>query len=98
MLGSSPVAVEKRWYFKEKPTEAEVRWLAGRLPGGARELISTRSTRYKELGLDLAGISEEQAVDLLVQEPKLWRRPVVTDGDKVIVGYNAENLKQLMGI
>lgn len=95
MLGDAPV--EKRYYFKQKPTEQEVRALAAKLPGGARELISTRSTKYRELGLDIERISEEQAVDLLTREPGLWRRPVVTDGDKVVIGYSEGPLRALLG-
>lgn len=98
MFGSVNVPVEKRYYFKEKATVDEIKALAAKLPGGAKDLISTRSTKYKELGLDLERISEAEAVDLLAKEPKLWRRPVVTDGERVVIGYNAENLKNLMGV
>ncbi len=76
----------------------EIRALAARLPGGARDLISLRSTKYKELGLDIEKISEAEAVELLAKEPKLWRRPVVTDGDRVIIGYSPANLKNLIGV
>lgn len=98
MFGASNVEVEKRWYFKQQVGVEEIKGLAAKLPGGARELISTRSTRYKDLGLDIEKISEAEAVELLAKEPKLWRRPIVTDGDRVIIGYNPANLKNLMGV
>lgn len=74
----------------------EVQELSRLLPGGAKELLSTRSRRYKELGLAEKELSPEELIDLLVAEPGLWRRPVVVKGDRVVVGYDAANLEQLL--
>jgi arsenate reductase-like glutaredoxin family protein len=96
LLDSKPVRVAERRYFKEKPTLEEVRWLAARLPGGARDLLSTRSRRYKELGLAERDLSEDELIALLAAEPGLWRRPVVVRGDRVVVGYDAPSLEELL--
>lgn len=96
MLDTKPVSVTERRYFKEKPTPEEVRWLAARLPGGARDLLSTRSRRYRELGLEGRELSEDELIELLVAEPGLWRRPVVVRGDRVVVGYDAPSLEDLL--
>ncbi|MFZ5814184.1 MAG: arsenate reductase family protein [Bacillota bacterium] len=96
LLGSKPVEVKERLYFKQKPTPEEVRALAARLPGGARELLSTRSRRYRELGLEGQSLSEEALISLLAEEPGLWRRPVVIRGDRVIIGYDAKGLEELL--
>lgn len=44
---------------------------------------------YKELGLKdkLAGLSEDEQLELLSQHGMLIKRPIVTDGKKVTVGY-----------
>lgn len=96
MLDAKPVHVTERRYFKEKPTPEEVRWLAARLPGGARDLLSTRSRRYKELGLAGRDFSDDELIALLAAEPGLWRRPVVVRGDQVVVGYDAPSLEELL--
>jgi len=96
LLDTKPVSVTERRYFKEKPTPEEVRWLAARLPGGARDLLSTRSRRYRELGLEGRELSEDELIELLVAEPGLWRRPVVVRGDRVVVGYDAPSLEDLL--
>ena len=88
--------MNERRFFKDKPTPEEVRWLAARLPGGARDLLSTRSRRYKELGLAERNLTDEELVDLLAAEPGLWRRPVVVRGDQVVVGYDAASLEELL--
>lgn len=96
MLATKPVDVNERLYFKQKPTLEEVRDLVARLPGGAKDLLSTRSRRYKELELASKELSEEERIALLAQEPGLWRRPVVIRGDRVVIGYDAKNLEALL--
>lgn len=90
------MSVNERRFFKEKPSPEEVRWLADRLPGGVRDLLSTRSRRYRELGLAERDLTDEELVDLLAAEPGLWRRPVVVRGDQVVVGYDAAGLEELL--
>jgi len=97
LLEAKPVEVHERRFFSEKPTPEEVRWLAARLPGGVRDLISTRSRRYKELGLEGRQLTDDELVELLAAEPGLWRRPVVVRGDQVVVGYDPARLEELLG-
>jgi arsenate reductase-like glutaredoxin family protein len=96
LLGTKDAQVTERLFFKQKPTEDEVRALAAKLPGGARDLLSTRSRRYKELGLADKQLSEAELIPLLAQEPGLWRRPVVIRGDEVVIGYDAPKLESLL--
>lgn len=97
LLGQLGAEVKERRYFDQRPTEDEVRHLARLLPGGVNDLISTRGRRYRELELADAQLTEEQWVRLLANEPGLWRRPVAVKGEKVVVGYDEEALKSLVG-
>lgn len=96
MLATKPAQVTERLYFKQKPTVEEVRGLVTLLPGGAKDLLSIRSRRYKELALGEKDLSEEEVISLLAAEPGLWRRPVVVRGDRAVIGYNAANLEALL--
>lgn len=96
MLGSSDAVVTERLYFKQKPTETEVRALAAMLPGGVRDILSTRSRKYKELGLAEKSLTDDELVSLLAQEPGLWRRPIVVRGGRAVVGYDAGSLETLL--
>lgn len=96
MLGSSDANVTERLYFKQPPTVEEVQALAAKLPGGARDLLSTRSRRFKELGLADKQLSDSELIALLAQEPGLWRRPVVVAGDKAVVGFDQKGLEALL--
>jgi arsenate reductase (glutaredoxin) len=96
LLANTDAQVEERLYFKQKPSVDEVRALAAKLPGGARDLLSTRSRRYKELGLAEKELSDTELIDLLAAEPGLWRRPVVIRGDQVVIGYDQKSLESLL--
>lgn len=88
--------MQERNYFKDRPTEAEVRELAALLPGGAQDLVSARSRRFKELGLEGRRLSEAEWVRLLAAEPGIWRRPVITDGKRVVIGFDRKAIEALL--
>lgn len=97
MLGTTDITVTERQYFKQKPTVEEVQAIARLLPGGAKDILSTRSRRYKELGLAERGdLSEAELVALLAEEPGLWRRPIVIEGDQAVVGFDQKRLESLL--
>ncbi len=66
-------------------------------PRGAEGLLSRRGTRFRELGLDRRGFREDELLDLLAQEPKLLRRPLITDGRHLVVGYDEQALEGAFG-
>ncbi len=59
----------------------ELRALLKSLKLNAHDVVSTKSPAYKKLGLDASKLSEDQLLALMVQEPRLLRRPlIVMDG------------------
>jgi len=98
VLSQATAPVHERRYFTDRPTPEELRNLARLLPGGMRDLLSTRSSRLKELGLDPANLDDAALADLLAREPKLLRRPIVTDGRRIIVGLDRKAIADLAGI
>ena len=66
-------------------------------PQGAEGLLSRRSARFRDLGLDGRRFREDELLDLLAQEPKLLRRPLLTDGRHLVVGYDARALEGAFG-
>lgn len=88
MLSQTDAQVTERRYFTDRPTAEEITALARHLPGGVRDLLSTRTSRLKELSLDPARLTDAEITELLTKEPKLLRRPILTDGERVIVGLD----------
>jgi Spx/MgsR family transcriptional regulator len=87
-LSRRRVAFTPRDLFKEPLSGAEIRALAARAPDGVRSLLSTRSTRYKALGLDRKKASDPELIALMAKEPRLLRRPILDLGDRLVIGFD----------
>jgi arsenate reductase-like glutaredoxin family protein len=81
--------------FKAPLSAAEIRALARLAPGGVRDLLSTRSTPYRTLGLDRNPVSDDTLVTLMAREPRLLRRPLVVAGDRLVIGFDRAALEAL---
>lgn len=96
MLGEKGIQVRERQYFKQPPTVDEVRSIAALLPGGVRDILSTRSRKYAELGLGEKSRTDDEILSLLAAEPGLWRRPIVIRGATAVVGFDQQRLDALL--
>lgn len=91
-LSERGVEVEKRHVWNEAPSLDELKAMAALRPGGARDLLSTRSRRYQEMKEEVAGLEGDALLELLAREPKMLRRPLITDGRRCVVGYDPDGL------
>jgi arsenate reductase-like glutaredoxin family protein len=60
------------------------------------EVLSKRSRPYKSLGLAERQPSDDELLDLMVQEPTLLRRPLILSPGGVSVGFNQKELQELI--
>ena len=78
--------------YEQPPTEEEIReWLrASGLP--VRAFFNTSGEAYREMKLKdrLPEMDEDEQIRLLASNGRLVKRPVVTDGRKVTVGWKEE--------
>ena len=86
MLLQNNVQLEERDYFKDPFSEAELRDLAAEV--GTLEMFARRSPSLKNMGLAGKDLSEEEMLGLMMQEPRLIRRPIVRIGGNMVVGAN----------
>jgi arsenate reductase-like glutaredoxin family protein len=73
---------------KERPSRELLARLIDAL--GLENVISTRSPAFKSRALDVKQLTKAAAIDLMLEEPNLMRRPLVLAGGKALFGYNAE--------
>ena len=84
MLLQKGLEVTDRDFFNETLSESEVRHLAAMV--GTESIFARRSPSLKKLGLADKELSDDEMVSLMLQEPKLVRRPLLRVGDKLMVG------------
>jgi arsenate reductase-like glutaredoxin family protein len=73
---------------KERPSRELLSRLIDEL--GLENVVGTRSPAFKARGLDVGKLTKAAAIDLMLEEPNLMRRPLVLAGGKALFGYDAE--------
>ena len=92
-LKEKGVEFEERNIAAENPTAGELRrWiqLSG-LP--VKKFFNTSGNLYKSMQLKdrLPDMSEAEMIELLAQDGMLVKRPLLIDGERVLVGYQAKD-------
>jgi arsenate reductase-like glutaredoxin family protein len=54
------------------------------------DFVNTRSPAYKERGLDVAKMTKKQAIDLMMEDINLMKRPLVLRGKKAVFGFKPD--------
>ena len=85
------VELEERDFFAHQLSEDELRELIG--PRPVSDLFSWNSPSFKKLGLSREELGDDRLVALMLEEPRLIRRPLVQAGDKLIVGADKRALE-----
>ena len=89
LLVQNGIAVEERDYFKDPFTEAELRALIDESgDAGVSGLFASRSPSLKKMGLVAADLPDERKIELMLEEPRFVRRPIIRLGDRLLIGAN----------
>lgn len=87
------IAFQDRHIVEENPTEEELtKWIGMRgLP--VKKFFNTSGMKYKELGLKdrLPDMSQEEQIRLLASDGMLVKRPLLIDGDRILVGFKEKD-------
>ncbi len=83
-------------YLKTPPNSKELGEILDMLGLEPRQLMRTKETEYKELGLDNDSLSREQLIDAMVANPKLIERPIVINNGKAAIGRPPETVLDIL--
>lgn len=81
---------------KKPPTATELFALA-KLGGiSVKDLLNEKSRTYREVGIDGSGFTESETAEYLSANPKAMHRPLLTDGEKLTVGFDPEKMAAIL--
>ncbi|MDT2754417.1 transcriptional regulator Spx [Enterococcus pseudoavium] len=63
---------------------------------GTEEIIATRSKVYHKFTIDFNELSLEELTEVITDNPGLLKRPIITDGVNLQIGYNEAELQQFV--
>lgn len=77
---------------EETPTKEELLSLIKKSELPAKKFFNTRGKKYRELNIKekIKDASTEEMAEILSSDGMLIKRPIVTDGNKVTVGFKEE--------
>ncbi len=90
-LGQNGIPFEEIPIRENPPSKAELR-TGLESTGDIRKLFNTSGQDYRNLGMKekLPKLSEAEAISLLASNGNLIKRPFLTSGNTVLVGFKAE--------
>ena len=83
-------------YLKTPPQPEQLTDLLNKLDMAPRELLRTKETEFKELGLSDSQLSDSSIIEAMANHPKLIERPIVVSGDQAAIGRPPENVLKIL--
>ena len=95
-LSQGGIDIDERDFFAEPFTVDELRDLVG--SRNVSDFFSWRSPSFRKLGLDRDELGDDDLLRLMVEEPRLIRRPLIkTEGGSLILGTDKKAVADLIG-
>jgi arsenate reductase len=96
-LDEHGIRVEEVHIVEQPPSKEQLRELYQKSGLELKKFFNTSGMKYRELGLKekLKTASEEEMLDLLASDGMLIKRPILTDGEKVTVGFSEQQYEEM---
>ena len=91
--GIEPEVVE---YLKTPLSTQTLQNLCQKLGVNVVDMMRTKEREFKELGLGDRGVTDDELLQAMTQNPILLERPIVVCGDKAVIGRPPENVLGLI--
>ena len=89
------VELEERDFFVDPFTEVEIRDLIGERDPA--DFFSWNSPSFKKMALKREDLTGDRLIEMMVEEPRLVRRPLVRLADELIVGTDKKAMSRVFG-
>jgi regulatory protein spx len=94
-LEENGIPFVERNIVQEPITASEIQGILHMTQDGTDEILATRSQAYKDLNLNLDELSLHDLLELINQNPKLLKSPIIVDEKRVLAGYS-EDIRQFL--
>lgn len=95
-LKNQGLEFEERNILTEPLTRDEIKEILSLTETGTEDIISTRSKVYSKLDIDFDTITFNELVAIVEEHPSLLRRPIITDGLRLQIGFNEDEIHQFI--
>lgn len=94
-LETNEIPFKEIHIVENPPTKQQIKEFYEKSGLELKKFFNTSGQKYRELGLKdkIKEASEEELLEILASDGMLLKRPIVTDGEKVTVGFNEETFE-----
>jgi arsenate reductase (glutaredoxin) len=95
-LADRGISVNEVHIVENPPSREELAQLYQKSGLPLKKFFNTSGMKYRELGMKdkVNTASEEELLDILASDGMLMKRPILTDGEKVAVGFKEEEYQK----
>ncbi|MDQ0257608.1 arsenate reductase [Evansella vedderi] len=96
-LDEQGIDYEEIHIVNDPPSKEKLRELYEKSGLELKKFFNTSGKKYRELGVKdkIKTASDDELLDLLASDGMLIKRPIVTDGKKVTVGFKEETFNEV---
>ncbi|WML41072.1 arsenate reductase family protein [Neobacillus sp. OS1-2] len=96
-LDAHQISYEEIHIVEQPPTRDELQAFYQKSGLELKKFFNTSGLKYRELGIKdkMKSASEDELLDLLASDGMLLKRPIVTDGERVTVGFKEEEFEKM---
>ncbi|MBM4405466.1 MAG: hypothetical protein FJ039_04670 [Chloroflexi bacterium] len=84
----------ERELAKQPLTPDEIKRLSG---GKPNDLIDRKKPSFRALGIGDKTLSDKEAIELMLKNPSIIRRPIYDVDGQIVLGVDEAKLKKLLG-
>ncbi len=95
-LEENEISFEEIHIVENPPTKQQIKEFYEKSNLELKKFFNTSGQKYRQLGLKdkIKDASEAELLELLASDGMLLKRPIVTDGEKVTVGFKEETFEE----
>ncbi|SFP50235.1 arsenate reductase family protein [Salibacterium halotolerans] len=96
-LDENNVPYEEHHIVNDPPSREELKKLYEKSGLPLKKFFNTSGKKYRELGIKdkMKTADEDELLDLLASDGMLLKRPILTDGSSVTVGFNEKEFEEV---
>lgn len=81
---------------KEPLTRAEILNILSKTEAGVESIISSKNRYAKALTFDINDLSMNQVIDLIQENPRILKSPILIDDKRLLVGYKEDDIRAFL--
>lgn len=95
-LNNHQLAYKEQNLAKEPLTREEILTILAKTENGVESIISSKNRYAKALTVDINDLSMNQVIDLILENPRLLKSPILIDDKRLLVGYKEDDIRAFL--